>query len=122
MIIPDTKRHINNAKTDELHTFGVITGLLRPYRDIPDKGRVVFARSLLFFGPRPASSCGCHRLASKLFDLFLTCVFSHLKKQIVAGLPGTLRRCWDDLLRNPVRQGGKLRKACLLYTSDAVDE
>ena len=30
MIIPNTKRHPNNTKTDKLPTFWVITGLSRP--------------------------------------------------------------------------------------------
>ena len=33
MIIPNTKRHPNNTKTDQLPIFGVITGLPRPYHN-----------------------------------------------------------------------------------------
>ena len=34
MIIPNTKRHPNNTKTDQLPVFDVITGLPRPYHNI----------------------------------------------------------------------------------------
>ena len=34
MIIPNTKRHLNNTKTDQLPISEVITGLPRPYNHI----------------------------------------------------------------------------------------
>ena len=33
MIIPNTKRHPNNTKTDQLPILGVVTGLPRPYHN-----------------------------------------------------------------------------------------
>ena len=41
MIIPNTKRHLNNTKTDQLPMFGVITGLPRPHHNTGDLMRTI---------------------------------------------------------------------------------
>ena len=42
LIIPNTKRHPNNTKTDQLPMFGVMTGLPRPYLNTyPECGSIL---------------------------------------------------------------------------------
>ena len=41
MIIPNTKRHLNNTKTDQFPIFWVITGLPRPHHNTGDLMRTI---------------------------------------------------------------------------------